>query len=240
MGYTMVAHRIKWDYDWIRANFNEYATIQDLNKAYNTSHNVDLCYRTFKGVCQRMGLKKSNLTKEQDAFIRLTYPICGTIETTRLYNETFGTNKTCEQMRSLIGNRKLTIADDDTYTKLRNTKPIKYKVGETTKGWKEPYVKVGTGKFVAEGKWVYEQAYGKVPSSYMVIHLDGDMFHNDLDNLAAIPRKYNAWLIRNNLYSKEAPLTRAAILWCELQERIKNSKKGVDNIKNIVYNEITS
>ena len=153
--------RIKWDIEWICENFNSYDTLQKLNTEYNKTHGTDIGYRTFKGVCQRNGMYKSNLSEEQELFLREVYPMYGVKKTTELFNEKFGTNKTCEKIRGLVSNRKLTIQDHDTYCKLR-CKSAKMEVGEISKGWGQNYVKLPNGKFQLASRYIWEQKYGKL------------------------------------------------------------------------------
>lgn len=213
---------INWDWQWVANNFDKCDSIKSLNEEYNVAHGTKICYRTFKGYCQRQGLRKSKLTKEQDAFIRQVYPLNGLCKTTALYNEKFHTRKTYKQMKSLIQNRKITIADDKLYRELRvNKRGCKYQIGEVTQGWVEPKIKIGNNKFVLLGRYIWEQNNGKLPKGYRVIHLDNDIFNNDLDNLQAIPSSYCAKLMRNRLYSKCGEITKGAIMCFELQDKIK-------------------
>ena len=123
--------RIKWDVEWVLERFESAESIKDLLAEYNEAHGTDIGYRTFKGFCQRQGLRKSRLTAEQDAFIREMYPMLGTVALTEAFNERFYTGKTPRQMRSLVGNRGLKILDEDIYRRCRNEcRERKYKIGE--------------------------------------------------------------------------------------------------------------
>ena len=207
----MRGHRIEWDEAWIVANFHASPSLQELNRKYNETHGTKICYRTFRGFCQRRGLKKCNLTEEQDAFIRNNYATMGGKMLTEAFNKAFNTNKSYKQIRALVNNRKLTIADESLYKDCRiNKRGIKYEVGDVTQGWCEPYVKVGKDKFVKASRYVYEK----------VVHLDGDLNNYGIENLQAIPNSYNAIMMRNGLWSHNPTLTKGALMLCELREKI--------------------
>ena len=83
----------------------------------------------------------------------------------------------------------------------RPSPSTEFKKGETTgenhPSWKGGeqvikndcvYLYVGTNKRVRRPKKVYEDAYGEVPKGWILYHLDGDRYNDDLDNLIAIPR----------------------------------------------------
>lgn len=218
--------RIKWDVEWVHERFASANSIKDLLEEYNEAHGTDICYRTFKGFCQRQGLRKCNLTAEQDAFIKEMYSLLGTVALTEAFNKRFHTSKTQRQMRSLVGNRNLTITDKALYLDCRvNKRGCKYKIGEMTKGWKQPYVKVAENRFVRAERYVWEQANGKIPKGYKVIHLDGDSANHSAENLQAIPPAYCAKLCRNKLYSHHPLITKGAIMCFELQDRIAKETK---------------
>lgn len=216
-----MSNRIAWDAAWIQEYFDQYKSIKDLCVAYNQTHETEYCYRTFKGYCQRKGLRKSNLTAEQDLFLRQAYPKYGSIKTAEMFNDKFGTHKTHKQIRSLAHNRGLSIEDDDIYRECRVRKTCKMKVGECSDGWCEKYVKVAPGKFVRYSRYRWECENGTIPNDHIVIFLDGDHNNNDIWNLCSIPKRYAAKLMRNKLYSSHPALTKAAIMLCELDDRIK-------------------
>lgn len=216
---------IAWDAEWIFERFDDAPTIKDLAEEYNKAHGTEICYRTFKGFCQRNGLMKCKLTKEQDTFIRENYSTMGVKRLAEAFNEKFHTHKTYEQMRRLACNRKLTIADDEVYNACRHDRGCKYEIGDRTIGWQEPYVKVGENKFVHADRYDWEQAYGKLPKDYRVIHLDGNRGNHNLDNLQAIPLAYSAKLMRNKLYSHRPEITKGAIMLFELQEKIERTRQ---------------
>ena len=218
--------RIKWDTEWIFERFESANSIKDLSAEYNEAHGTDICYRTFKGFCQRQGLRKSNLTSEQDAFIKEMYPALGTVALTEAFNKRFQTNKTQMQMRSLVCNRKLTITDEKLYYDCRiNKRGCKYEIGEMTQGWHRPYVKVSENKFIRAERYVWEQENGTIPKGYKVIHLDGNPANYSIENLQAIPPAYCAKLCRNKLYSHHPLITKGAIMCLELQDKIAKETK---------------
>lgn len=99
----------------------------------------------------------------------------------------------------------------------RPSPDTEFKAGENT-GEKHPswrggeqkftndcvYLHTGTNERVRRPKKVYEDAHGKVPSGWILYHLDGDRYNDNLDNLIAIPRavlvKINAGRMNANYH----------------------------------------
>ena len=57
------------------------------------------------------------------------------------------------------------------------------------------YLYAGINRRVRRPKKLYEDAYGPIPNGWILYHLDGDRYNDDLYNLIAIPR---AILVRIN------------------------------------------
>ena len=70
-------------------------------------------------------------------------------------------------------------------------------VGEKHPSWKGGeqkftkdcvYLYAGNNKRVRRPKKVYEDAHGTIPKGWILYHIDGDRYNDDIDNLIAIPR----------------------------------------------------
>lgn len=75
-----------------------------------------------------------------------------------------------------------------------------------------PYVK----RRVPKRRVVWEQHFGPIPKTHMVIHLDGNKLNCDIDNLYCIPKKFRALMNKNHWYTDSREHTLTAIKWCEL------------------------
>lgn len=66
------------------------------------------------------------------------------------------------------------------------------------------YVYSGVNKRLRRPRIIYEEAYGEIPTGWILYHLDRDNKNDDLDNLIAIPRailvKINANRMNANYY----------------------------------------
>lgn len=99
-------------------------------------------------------------------------------------------------------------------------KEEKYEIGEVVKRSTGYYIKLGKDDFREYGKYLYEQKYGNIPNEDFVIHLDGDKFNNDLNNLYHIPKHLTVSMARMDLYGK-GKLTIAGAKYCELINKIR-------------------
>ena len=91
----------------------------------------------------------------------------------------------------------------------------KYKIGDIIKRANGYFIKLGKDNFYEYGRYLYEQKFGKIPSEDFVIHLDGDRFNNDMENLYHIPKRITAAMSKLNFYNK-GKLTIAGAKYCEL------------------------
>lgn len=104
------------------------------------------------------------------------------------------------------------------------TKDEKYELYEEVERANGIFVKIGKNKFIEKGRFIYEQTYGKVPSEDFVIHLDGNNFNNDIDNLYHITRKVGATMSKLGYWGK-GKLTLAGIKYCELIQKLERNYK---------------
>lgn len=122
----------------------------------------------------------------------------------RNFNST--TFKSGHRMNLLpIGTIKKT--KDCTYIKVKDNDNL-------YKGYAEPF-------WIPIQKYIYEQAYGKIPEGSMVIFLDCNRNNLSLDNLAVIDRQTSAFLATKGMYSKNGTLTKTGILCYQLYKTAK-------------------
>jgi hypothetical protein len=106
-----------------------------------------------------------------------------------------------------------------------------FKIGETT-GDRHPswrggeqvfsndcvYLYTGANKRVRRPKKIYEDAYGEIPKGWILYHIDGDRYNDNLDNLIAIPR---AVLIKINSGRMNANYHEISIAVEQFKKQIK-------------------
>lgn len=71
-------------------------------------------------------------------------------------------------------------------------------------------------------RYVYEQAFGKLPDNKIVVFLNKDNNDFDLKNLYPIDRKINVVMNKNRWFTENRVLTLAAIKWCELYYALRD------------------
>lgn len=64
------------------------------------------------------------------------------------------------------------------------------------------YLWVGTGKRIRKPRSIYERYFGPIPKGYVVIHIDGNRYNDDPNNLEAISRSENLKRNRAKIKSK--------------------------------------
>lgn len=98
-----------------------------------------------------------------------------------------------------------------------------HKIGDTVMRHGIPMIVVSVEKnlpidkrFMPKRRYVWEQAYGKIPPHHRIIHLDGDAMNCDLDNLYCVPTKFIPLINKNHWLTDSREHTLTAIKWCEL------------------------
>lgn len=151
------------------------------------------------------------MNKLQEAFIKANYKKYGNRELADLFNKTFGTNKSVRTV--------------DWYKKQLNLKKCARGHGNDlpigTERIKEGYsvIKVASNPSVWKYKhrWIYEQAFGKIPKNHHVIFLDGDKTNCSLDNLALVDNKVAMLMKAQHLHSNCKEVTETGMLLAKLQ-----------------------
>ncbi len=226
-----------WHDDWIRANVLNYNSYKAMAEDYRKLFDCDCPFSSLKRHAVRIGIKKPRLThkrhtEEQRKWFDRYYPSHGVMDTLKAYNEKFSEKMTREGIKSWAGIRGLTV-DDDVVLKNKlktvhgkGSKRALKQAGDTRIESGRLVMKTKDGTWKPIGKAVYEEAYGKVPKGYHVIHLNGDWFDYRLENLMAIPLRVWGVIANYGMIYEDAELTKAAIKWAELHNIVKDQRKG--------------
>ena len=229
--------RIPWNktpYDdkWILANLYAYPSYKALAEAHNTKFGTDIGATAIGShVKHDLGIDKRRLTgefltDEQKAFIEEYYPHHSVKDTTKAFNEKFGTNKHKYTMLNYARRHGL-VVDEDIVTKSKrephrsggNSKKAEREIGSIRFDGRYWVIKTENGWKLCH-KAVWEEHHGKVGKGNAIIFLDGDANNWSIENLAEVPLSYLGMLELNGLRSKHPILTKAGIRWCDLKVAI--------------------
>ncbi len=112
--------------------------------------------------------------------------------------------------RREIGSERIT---KDGYLK------IKVRDGHKNKNWELKH------------RYIYEQAYGKIPAGHKVIFADGNNRNFELDNLVLITDAEGLIMNRNKLFKKDKDLTKAGVTVAKILDKVNKRKKDIENGK---------
>lgn len=92
------------------------------------------------------------------------------------------------------------------------------------------WIKIQKGKgfrnWVKKARYIYEKTYGKLPEGMTVIHLDGNVSNDEINNLKALPKKVAIRMASNHLYFNNKELTETGIKIAEIYAEVgKKSRK---------------
>lgn len=105
----------------------------------------------------------------------------------------------------------------------------KREVGEERIEAKDGYVQIKVAepnKWQLKHRYLYEQAYGKIPKGYNVIFADGDKYNFELDNLILVSNAELFIANNNNLLKKDKELTRTGILIAKVIDKTNKKKEN--------------
>lgn len=225
-------NKTEYNDEWILENLYSYPSYKALAEAHNAKFGTDIGETAIGGhVKHKLGIDKRRLsgeflTEEQKAFIEEYYPHHSVGDTTKAFNEKFGTNKNKCTMLNYARRHGL-VVDEEIVTKSKraphciggDSKKAEREIGsvrfdgqywliKTEYGWKPCH------------RAMWEECHGKIKRGDAVIFLDGDKTNWSIENLAEVPITYLGMLDRNGLRSKHPVLTEAGIMWCDLQVAI--------------------
>lgn len=191
-------------------------------------HTVDLGFR-------RPRATGEFLTEEQKKFIEEYYPHHSVEETTRAFNEKFGTNKKKYTMRNYAQRHGLKVDEDlVTESKFRaahkeGSKRALRKVGDMRFEGRYWIIKTEDGWELIH-QYVWKKHRGEIKKDHVIIYLDGDVNNYSIDNLLEVPYKYLGMLNMNKMKSIDPEITKTGVMWCQLYEAIGKEKRN-DRIK---------
>lgn len=96
---------------------------------------------------------------------------------------------------------------------------IKIQDGHKNKNW------------IRKHRYLYEQAYGEIPTGHKVIFADGNNRNFDLNNLVLISDAEGLIMNRNKLFKKDKDLTKAGVTVAKILDKVNKRKKDIENGK---------
>lgn len=219
---------IQYDDTWIRENYSNKVS-DSFVASYNAHTGQNIKKETLRAHIKR-SLKISPegyyYTDEQRDFVRQNYEKYGMKITTKMFNEHFGSNKSESCIRQIARQYGLHVPIE---VLTKNSNPNIDAVGTIREEPSTGYLVIKTGNsykdWMKYQRYVYEQAYGKIPKDHVIVFLDGNNRNFELSNLMAVPKNYVVYMNTFDMRTDCPELTKVAIRWCELYEVLK--KRGV-------------
>lgn len=220
--------RLAYDDDWIYSHWDDCRNWLTLCNAYNSEHETEIPYCTFKSHCNRELKLNYHYTVEQEAFLAETYPRFGRVKTAEMFNQQFNDNKSpgaikihCQQKLGLR-----VIQERRKETAIENTGRIHQEGTIVFREHGEPYIKTCDG-------WArLKETILKRESGKIIVHLDGNVNNCQPKNLVVISRKTCARMTKNKFWSEESEITMTGIIWCELDAVLKGEMNDGDTSPN--------
>lgn len=214
--------------DWILEHWDTEKNWNRLADKYNAQFGTALTYGEFKSHCNRELKLSFKYTQEEDDWLRENFPKIGKNEIGEIFNIHFGTKR----------------SKNGVYVRC---KKIGLKVNEERRNaWKSRIAEVrkqpighiaerenGTLYIKTEDGWkrCKELVLG-TQKGKLIIHLDGNKWNLDKDNLAVIDRKISAIMTAEGFWSEDREITKAGVEWAKL--KLLLNERGV-NVEQIYY-----
>ena len=215
--------RHQYDYQWIMDHYDPNLKWSYILKEYNRTFNTDIKYPTFVSHMNRklgLQLDRGVYTREEDDFLAEHYPNLGYIETTKLYNQHFGKNRTPEAVEGRCHKIGLKVTKERKSASCPENHKRSRPVGSIA-DWGchgEIVMKTDNG-------WVNvkELVAGKKPGMF-IIHLDGDVKNNSKENLYHVSREEIGVMTRSQFWSQHPEVTKTGILWSRLYILLRDTE----------------
>lgn len=155
----------------------------------------------------------------------------GNKELLDLFNENFDETRTMSAIKNfgtyygLRVDKKVRQQNRRKYLDQAGSKRATRKAGDIRMESGRPVMKDDDGNWKTAAKVIWEKEHGLVPDGYVVTVLDGDPYNIDPDNIVCVPVSYMGLLLKHNLRSEDAEITKTGIVLCELIEAMKNKEK---------------
>ena len=234
--------------DWIKENISRFDSFVPMCAEHNKLFETDISSKYFRTHCSKIGLPLGRFvfSEEQEQFISKNFPVLGATETTRLFNELYGTNKSVANIKThcyrkgikCLEETRSQIQKNVTNNLLVHNEKVSARVGEVgrpSNGY--DYIKTEKG-WVRYNKYVWEQHFGKMPEGHSIIFLDGNNKNFDISNLACVQNKVLTLMNHNcPVKSGNPELKKAAIKYCELYFML-GGQKGIRQILGVSDEQI--
>jgi len=208
--------------DWILEHWDSEKNWNRLASRYNDVFKANVSYVAFKSYCNRhLGLS-FKYTQVEDDWLRENFPKIGKNDIGEMFNQNFGTKRStngvyvrCKKLGLKVNEERRTVWKNR-IAEIRK-QPIGH-IAEREHG--TLYIKTEDG-----WKRCKELVIGKQKGK-LIIHLDGNKWNLDKENLAVIDRKISAIMTAEGFWSTDSEVTKTGIEWSKLKIVLK--EKGVD------------
>ena len=218
--------------DFIQENAKSFYFRKDLADALNEKFNTDITPSQIKDFLRHNKLKLKQpyheWTEEEVLFITTALKEHSKKDAIMLFNEKFPEKITLAQLKRLQSKYNIAARDDGRLQENHslNQSPIGTETIWTQGNYKYIGIKIKEPSvWVHKHIYVYENAYGKLPESHVVIFLDGNTLNCDLDNLMAIEKRINVIMNRRKLPRNSKEETLCSIAIAKLIAGIRDAEK---------------
>lgn len=174
---------------------------KELTEKFNREFNTNRSVNAIKSFCNARGYNSSSTGRFEKGNISWQTGLRGTEFKSHYTEESFA--RGIEGMRQARKTRK--IGDEVLHNGI-------------------PYIVVSLeygvpfkSRIYPKRRYVWEKAYGDIPSDHCIVHLDGDQSNCNLSNLYCMPTRFRPLLGKNHWWFGDAEMTLTAIKWCELR-----------------------
>lgn len=180
--------------------------------------------------------------KTPDEYVDYVKEICKGktyVEITELLNKKFNLNKTVNQIKSLMNNRKITTGTGGHFKKgvpnpYNTGKKIPYKprynkgkplLSERVNGDGTVLIKTSEKKWEIKSRYIYTKDIGPIPKGSRVVFLDNNKLNVVPENLIAISEREYIYMCVRQMFTEDREITLANLNITKLKLKIYDRSK---------------
>lgn len=200
--------RYNYDDKWIIEHFDPNVKLKFLYEEYVKTHGY-VGRKRFMDRVPTLGCKRQIDYTPFEEFIKEYYPDHGPAKTREAIKVKFGVDVKRNNLQTYALKRGIKFTGENGEL-IREAQDKRF-----GNNGKKKRISIN-GKYCMYGRIEYEKAYGPIPEGYQILHLDGDVTNNDINNLICVSMSQRETIRSHKMLYQDKTLMEAVCGWSDL------------------------